>query len=423
MGRGISARRTKTPQAAKRQRSLSRLKQRIEEGVPLQDIDDADIHSVVSEAEDDSIVQPEVLTKYKTAGKFCNAALQALIDLCVAGTSVHQMCKTGDSMLREKLETVYTRATNEEGKPMQKGLAYPTNVSVNKYVANYTSMHEDIVLKDGDVVKIHLGCHLDGYPVLAAHTVVVGETCPSKETHAVVRAAYIAASAVARMFHPEEINDDMTNAIQKIAEAYRCEPAAGVLSHRIKRFIIDGQKCVITRRVVDQEPMQDVDDFEINGNQVYNVDIVLCSRDPELRPHGELEPYIYRRNEVMAPLRMKAARHTLMEVRKKFLSFPFMVDEVFEGDVPRSKFGVKALHGAGLADPQPVMISKSQTITARFSCTVAVTESSVHILAGLPALTGAVTMAGEHVAPEINALLTRSLQHNTAAPTKQLATK
>jgi methionine aminopeptidase len=31
-------------------------------------------------------------------------------------------------------------------------------------------------LKVGDCVKIDLGCHIDGYIAVAAHTIVVGET-------------------------------------------------------------------------------------------------------------------------------------------------------------------------------------------------------------------------------------------------------
>ena len=32
----------------------------------------------------------------------------------------------------------------------------------------------DVVMADGDVVKIDMGCHLDGFVAVVAHTVVIG---------------------------------------------------------------------------------------------------------------------------------------------------------------------------------------------------------------------------------------------------------
>ena len=58
---------------------------------------------------------------------------------------------------------------------MEKGVAFPTCISVNNIVGHLSPLKsEDQQLKDGDLVKIDLGCHIDGFVGLVAHTIVVG---------------------------------------------------------------------------------------------------------------------------------------------------------------------------------------------------------------------------------------------------------
>jgi len=47
---------------------------------------------------------------------------------------------------------------------MEKGVAYPTTVSVNNIVGHYTPLKsEDSVLVKGDLAKVSLGVHIDGW--------------------------------------------------------------------------------------------------------------------------------------------------------------------------------------------------------------------------------------------------------------------
>ncbi len=60
-------------------------------------------------------------------------------------------------------------------------IAFPCNVSVNEITAHYTSPAGDEgIIKSGDVVKIDLGAHVDGYIADTAITVLVGEDIPEE---------------------------------------------------------------------------------------------------------------------------------------------------------------------------------------------------------------------------------------------------
>src|SRR3989344_8243288 len=53
-------------------------------------------------------------------------------------------------------------------------LAFPVNISINDIAAHYTPMQEGELFKDGDVVKLDLGVHVEGYIADTACTVDLG---------------------------------------------------------------------------------------------------------------------------------------------------------------------------------------------------------------------------------------------------------
>lgn len=59
---------------------------------------------------------------------------------------------------------------------MDKGVAFPTCVSVNECVCHNSPLPSEPQepIKEGDVVKVDLGVHIDGYVAVVAHTVVAG---------------------------------------------------------------------------------------------------------------------------------------------------------------------------------------------------------------------------------------------------------
>ena len=78
---------------------------------------------------------------------------------------------------------------------------------MNNVVCHFSPLHseEDTILKDGDIVKIDLGIHIDGFIAGLAHTVVVGASKENKITGRkadVLLAAYYAAEIAQRLVKP-----------------------------------------------------------------------------------------------------------------------------------------------------------------------------------------------------------------------------
>ena len=85
-------------------------------------------------------------------------------------------------------------------------------------------------LAKGDVVKIHLGAHIDGFASISAETLIVGATEAEPATGRaadVVKAAWHAAEIAMRLIKPGEKNWTVTETVTKVAGAWGCKPVEG----------------------------------------------------------------------------------------------------------------------------------------------------------------------------------------------------
>ena len=403
MGRGLARSRSKSRMTSEqkrsdtRKRSLSKLKSKLEaDGANWEESDD-EYSEEPFEVEEESIVQENIQERYKIAANFANAALAKVVEGCVVGASVRALCKTGDDAVEEACASVFNKK-NEDGRTMFKGSAFPTSVSVNDVTAHYAP-HEggadqsDVVLKDGDVAKVHLAVHIDGYVSQTAHTVIVGDASKGHERSSdVVAAAYAAAELTIKMMRPDLQNSNhaVTNMYQRVASDFDVTVPEGVLSHRVLRWNQIGSSVVISKKIDDRDlQFQEVEDVFFGDNEVWHVDVVMASGHDKLHCAEECTT-IWRRNEIMLAPRIPAAHYVLKAVREKALSFPFST-RVFK-EHGRAKLGIASLRQNDMIDPIPVMKTKKTEVTARFSWTVMLTPKGVLRLTGLP--------LGDNIAPE-----------------------
>ena len=198
-----------------------------------------------------------------------------------SGVKIVDVCVAGDDYVLSECKRVYKSA-----KKMEKGLAFPTCISVNNVVGHLSPFANDIrELKEGDLVKVDVGVHIDGYIGVMAHTVLVH---PQSQIPTAVnpltgkRANLLLATqtihdTLIRMLRPGNTNSQISAAIQRICAVWDVRPVAGVLSHRMDRFVIDSKECILNRATGEGEVEQKVEEHTFKVNDVYALDIVLSS--------------------------------------------------------------------------------------------------------------------------------------------------
>eukprot|EP01060_Flectonema_neradi_P025781 TRINITY_DN34603_c0_g1_i1.p1 TRINITY_DN34603_c0_g1~~TRINITY_DN34603_c0_g1_i1.p1 ORF type:complete len:464 (+),score=83.82 TRINITY_DN34603_c0_g1_i1:45-1436(+) len=397
MGRGLTRSRSKhrltatEKRADKRHRSLSKLHSKIASDDPNWEDSDDEYSEEPYEIEDESIENEQVLEKYKLAAKFSQDALEYVVSQCVAGAVISRLCKEGDEKIAGFCDSVF-RQPDEEGNPIFKGVAFPTSISPNDLTAHFAphpaegEANCDVALKNGDVIKIHMGAHIDGYMSQVAHTLVVGDDLAAAhpQTADVITAAYYAAEAALRVMRPDlqNRNEAVTNVFNKVAENYQVTTCQGVLSHRVLRWNPIGPSCIISQRISDKDDqVQEVEDITFGNHEVWHLDIAMSSEHEKLHC-APLPTTIYKRNDIAVAPKIKAAHYVLRSVRDKLLNYPFSMRE-FE-NLSQAKLGMRDLLMRDMIDPVPVMKTKKQDVTARFSWTILLTPKGVVRLTGLP---------------------------------------
>lgn len=89
----------------------------------------------------------------------------------------------------------------------------------------------------------------------------------------VILAAYNAIQGAFRSLRPGALNNDVTKLVQKVADAYKCSPLEGVLSHELKKHLIDGNNCIINKETFEQK----VEERELQVNEVYGLDVIIST--------------------------------------------------------------------------------------------------------------------------------------------------
>ena len=351
------------------------------------------IHNSEEEEEEEvtDLSSSDVCTKYQEASKIVNLALQGLILQCIPGAKVVDLCQFGHTVINAQTSKLYTKS-----KHMEKGVAFPVCISVNEIVCNCSPLLSEgellQELKPGDVVKIDLGCHIDGYISVAAHTLVVpaaaGDAPASGDVPdalgRVAHAAYNAMLIASSEIKAGNTNTAVTKAIEKVAAAYGVSPICSVRMHQMKRFVMDGVKEVALREPNPDEPEEleeKLPECTFEQCEVYAIDVAMSTGEGRIRP-ADLRTTVFKRNvETNYKLKMKASRQLLSEIDKKYPTLPFTLRE-FE-DERQAKMGVNECLTHGLLLPYPSLQEKVGEYVAHFKCTVLLLPSGTTKVSGL----------------------------------------
>lgn len=338
------------------------------------------------------------LAKYQMAGNIASKVLESLISSCVPNTAVCTLCVKGDNLIIEELTKVYPNIKN-------KGIAFPTCISLNNILGNYSPVNSNnilgykeindssIIIKDGDIVKIELGVHIDGFPSCICHTILVEDknfdnTDVKKN---VMNAASEAAKRVLKNMKVGRTNKDIVRIIQEVADEYGCKtprsndfikyPVPGLIIFQMSKNIIDGyndeDKYEFVHRFIITDPIlneSSVRELELEEDEVYAVDIVMSNGTGKIT-QSNYETTIYKKWQNYnhnQDFKLKASRNALNLMGRN----PFPINSRNFAD-KTFKFGMKECVDKQRVEQYPVMMEKEGVYVARVKFTVVVKDKAV----------------------------------------------
>eukprot|EP00216_Chloropicon_sp_CCMP2111_P003260 CAMPEP_0198243454 /NCGR_PEP_ID=MMETSP1446-20131203/27880_1 /TAXON_ID=1461542 ORGANISM="Unidentified sp, Strain CCMP2111" /NCGR_SAMPLE_ID=MMETSP1446 /ASSEMBLY_ACC=CAM_ASM_001112 /LENGTH=387 /DNA_ID=CAMNT_0043927271 /DNA_START=41 /DNA_END=1204 /DNA_ORIENTATION=- len=333
------------------------------------------------EEEELNLANSDVVTKYKAAAEITNGALALVISECKPGASVVDLCSMGDAHLEKEIEKVFNKPTKEGA--IEKGIAFPTCISINNVCGHFSPMETDeTVVREGDVVKIDLGCHIDGWVSAAAHTVVAQEDASKPVTGRaadVVAAARDAFQLALRTIRPGKSTTAASDSFGQVAESYDCQMLDGVLTHVQKRFVLDGNKVVLNKPTAENR----AEDAEFEENEVYAIDVIVSTGEGKPRVVDEKQTTVYKRAlDREYNLKMKASRALFSEINRKFPALPFTLRAI--EDKRTAKLGLVECVNHELLHEYPVLHEKPGELVAQFKSTVLLMPNGSDQLSSFP---------------------------------------
>lgn len=249
---------------------------------------------------DKNVLQDSVLDKYRSAGQITQTALRFVAGLIndsyhkgsSARVAIHDLCLLGDSFMDTCLESSF------KNKVAERGIAHPTTIDIDEIASGWCPEVDDAdqlrsansgvppeasgsyrsadgYLAPGDVVKITLGVHIDGYTTQVSHTMVVYPTEAGADGNAIptgpllgnkadaYAATHIAmetiVSLLASALTPEKLpralasNGQVTGhlirtVVDTIARTYRCCVVPGSKVRRVRRFLAGQNEGIVAER-------------------------------------------------------------------------------------------------------------------------------------------------------------------------------
>lgn len=336
----------------------------------------------IQEDEPDIPIQDEIdgenqhnLNKYDVAGNIAREALTYLKNNLVVGTPLVDLCKLTDSFILKKLDDVY------RDKVFEKGICFPTCISMNNVAGYFSPLNDDTTkIENNSLIKVELGVHIDGFPVIVGDTVMIGE--PNEKQKKILNCLEELRdikSCVKIGKNSNDFYEFLTNVTKKHGcELLDCDEmvqrCAGIYSYQIAQDVVDGRN----DKDMDYEQHKtifggknrheyDIENFDFEHNQIFVLDVAVSSGKGFVGLKDTKETTVYKYDmDAYYSLKLQASKNTI-NIMKKRGCFPTNIRDV---DDVKFRLGLKECITEGLIEPYHVLYEKDGEYIASFKQTV-----------------------------------------------------
>jgi len=236
-----------------------------------------------------------LIEKYKKAGKIASEARE------FSRTLIKEGAKTLDiaNAIEDKIMSL--GAT---------GFAFPTNLSINSVAAHSTPrINDDTVLKKGDILKVDIGAHVDGFISDTAYTIEVG----GHTNNDLVEASHDALKAALDMVKPGVVVSKIGAVIEDAIKKKGFKPIANLSGHEIGEY--------------DLHAGITIPNFDNNSTAKLEDGMVIAIEPFATNGFGKVidakESEIFRLTGEERPIRQMAARKIMGYAAENYQFLPF----------------------------------------------------------------------------------------------------
>lgn len=294
-----------------------------------------------------------IYDKYKRAGTIAADARDYGVTLLKPG-----------SRLVDVATMIETRITNNDA-----GLAFPVNIALNTLAAHYSPRHDDVlVFKKGDVVKLDVGAHVDGYIADTALTIELG-------THRyddMIKASDEALKKVIDVLSAHLPLNEAGKTIENTITSYGYRPIENLMGHGLGRYELHSGISVPNvgalgnKTTLNEGDVVAIEPFATNGaGHVISGEgsnIYLCK--------DSLKAKFIRDNKTKV---------LFNKIKTHFGTLPF-AQRWYHNLFPKDDYGMKKLSFLGMMKHYPQLLEAKAGIVTQKEHTVIVREDGCEVI-------------------------------------------
>ena len=268
-------------------------------------------------------MEKEILEKYRKAGRIAAEVRREIEKKLRPGVRILDLAEEIERMILEK-----------GGKP-----AFPVNISINEITAHYTPCIGDTrEIKEGDLVKIDIGVHVDGYIGDMAFTYC-------SEKNPLVEANEKILRDVEKIIRPGVTVAEIGKEIESCAKKYGVGLIVNLTGHGLERYVFHANPSIPN--------VANNSSYTLREGEVIALEPFVVESNGYVKESSHTEIYRYLQDK---PVRLPEAREILRMAREKYKSLPFCRRWLCKSFSPvKVSLALKQLEQAGAIETYPVL--------------------------------------------------------------------
>jgi methionyl aminopeptidase len=290
----------------------------------------------------------EELERYRKAGRLLAEIREQMRPLVRPGITLLEIAEMAEDLIKQR-----------GAKP-----AFPCNVSVNEVAAHYSPpANDDRVISEGDMVKVDIGAHLDGYIADTAFTVATGEKAE------MVRVVEQALEAAISIIKPGIDVGEIGRVVEETATAAGLKPIRNLTGHSLAQWNLHAG---LTIPNMKEETGQKLSAGDVLALEPFVTDGAGYVEDQK-------KTYIFRYLREV-PTRLRMSRELLRDVKRDYRELPFAERWLAKRmSKLRLELTLRELVGVGALWPYYVLAERAKGKVAQAEHTVIVTEEGCEV--------------------------------------------
>ena len=228
--------------------------------------------------------------------------------------------------------------------------AFPVNIGINEVAAHYTpSIDDQTILKEGDMVKIDIGLHVDGYISDNAFTVLVG-----KSSHPMIEIAKKAVEEARKVLRENVRIKEVSEVIESVVSSSGFNIVRNLTGHFLDRYVVHGVSIPNVKNEIE---------IPIPKGQAVAIEVFVTNGSGWAKESSEVEIFQFREDRGS---RILEAKKILEMSIRDFDGLPFAKRWI--KNIPRAKLdlAIRDLVNRGCLIDYPVLKESDNSLVAQW---------------------------------------------------------